>query len=276
MYYTRLRATCPPDFTEILIAETAEAGFDTFMETSDGFEAFAEEDRYDTALLEEIRQRYAATCAPEFALDRVQKENWNEQWEKSFEPVVVGEECIVRAEFHRPDKHYPYEIVITPKMSFGTGHHATTWLMLHAQLSLDHQGKAVMDAGCGTAILAIMACMRGAKSVDAFDIDEWSTVNGQENLDNNHCEQVNLRQGTIRSLTFSHRFDILLANINRNVLLSDMDAFSAYLVPGGKLLLSGFYESDVPDLLASATANGFSFERQEVREGWCSLLLMKG
>ncbi len=276
MYYTRLRATCPPDFTDILIAETAEAGFDTFMETSEGFEAFAEEDRYDPALLEEIRQRYAATCAPEFALDRVQKENWNEQWEKSFEPVVVGEECIVRAEFHRPDKHYPYEIVITPKMSFGTGHHATTWLMLHAQLLLDHQGKSVMDAGCGTAILAIMACMRGARLVEAFDIDEWSTVNGQENLDNNHCDQVNLRQGTIRSLTFSDRFDILLANINRNVLLADMDAFSAHLVPGGKLLLSGFYESDVPDLLASATANGFSFERQEVREGWCSLLLIKG
>lgn len=275
MYYTRLRATCPPEFTDILIAETAEAGFDTFMETPEGFEGFAEEDRYDAALLEEIRQRYAETCSPEFNLDRVEKENWNEQWENSFEPVIVGDQCIVRAEFHEAGRHYPYEIVITPKMSFGTGHHATTWLMLNAQLGIDHTGKVVMDAGCGTAILAIMANLRGAKSVEAFDIDEWSAVNGQENLVNNSCANVNLRQGTIRTLEFTERFDLILANINRNVLLADMDAFASHLKSGGRLLLSGFYETDAEDLVNAAAVYGFEFERREVRDTWCSLLLKK-
>ena len=275
MFYTRLRATCPPEFTDILIAETAEAGFDTFMETSEGFEGFAEEDRYDSSLLEEIRLRYAETCSPVFMLDRVQKENWNEQWEQSFEPVIVGEDCIVRAEFHQAGRHYPYEIVITPKMSFGTGHHATTWLMLHAQLGIDHTDKAVMDAGCGTAILSIMASMRGARTVEAFDIDEWSTVNGIENLENNGCANVSLRQGTIRTLNFAESFDLILANINRNVLLADMDAFAANLKSGGHLLLSGFYETDADDLITAADACGFSYVRREVKETWCSLLLFR-
>ncbi|MFM7193382.1 MAG: 50S ribosomal protein L11 methyltransferase [Bacteroidota bacterium] len=275
MYYTRLRAACPQEFSEILIAETAEAGFDTFMETPEGFEAFAEEDRYDAAMLEDIRRQYAEVCNPVFALDRVEKENWNEQWEKSFEPVIVGDQCIVRAEFHRTERAYPYEIIITPKMSFGTGHHATTWLMLNAQLGIDHSGKNVMDAGCGTAILAIMACKRGAKMVDAFDIDEWSAVNGKENLDNNGCGNVLLRQGTIRTLSFDEPFDLILANINRNVLLSDMDAFATNLRTGGQLLLSGFYPSDAVDLVAAAAAQGFELQRQEEREGWCSLLLRR-
>lgn len=275
MYYTRLRAACPQEFAEILIAETAEAGFDTFMETMEGFEAFAEEDRYDAAMLEDIRLQYADACNPVFTLDRVEKENWNEQWEKSFEPVIVGDQCIVRAEFHKTEQQYPYEIVITPKMSFGTGHHATTWLMLHAQLGIDHSGMSVMDAGCGTAILAIMAYKRGAKWVDAFDIDEWSAVNGEENLRNNGCKDVNLRQGTIRSLSFEGVFDLILANINRNVLLADMDAFAGNLRRGGQLLLSGFYTSDAGDLVAAAAAQGFDLERQEEREGWCSLLLRR-
>jgi len=134
--------------------------------------------------------------------------------------VIVGEDCIVRAEFHQAGRHYPYEIVITPKMSFGTGHHATTWLMLHAQLGIDHTDKAVMDAGCGTAILSIMASMRGARTVEAFDIDEWSTVNGIENLENNGCANVSLRQGTIRTLKFAESFDLILANIKVDVVYS--------------------------------------------------------
>lgn len=275
MYYTRLRAACPQEFAEILIAETAEAGFDTFMETMEGFEAFAEEDRYDAAMLEDIRLQYADACNPVFTLDRVEKENWNEQWERNVEQVIVDDRCLVRAAFHKPDRKYRHEIIITPKMSFGTGHHQTTWLMLFLQLDLDHSDKDVMDAGCGTAILSIMACQRGARFVDAFDIDEWSVTNGAENLETNLCPQARLRQGTIRALDFDRSFDIILANINKNILLDEMEEYAKHLKPGGKLVLSGFYHYDAEDLVRAAQKHGFEEQLLETRENWCALVLRK-
>lgn len=273
MFYTRLQVVCPADLTEIFIAEVSEAGFDTFMENENGFEAFTEGAGYNQDLLQEIQAQYEHVEGLKFSFDRIEKENWNEQWEKSFEPVIVDDQVIVRATFHKPEKIYPYEIIITPKMSFGTGHHATTCLMLKAQLLLDQKDKSVMDAGCGTAILAIMASMRGAAFVEAFDIDEWSSENGNENLKNNHCENVNLRQGSIRQLTFDRKFDIVLANINKNVLLDEMDAYAAVLKPGGKLLLSGFYVTDADDLIRAANKFKFEFERSDERDNWCSVLL---
>lgn len=275
MYYTRLSVTCDPEFTEILIAEIAETGFDTFQENSDGFEAFASQDEYDKSGLEDIRNRYNHLEVLSFEFSRVEKENWNEQWEKSFDPVIVEDRCIVRAEFHQVDKEYPYEIIITPKMSFGTGHHATTWLMLKAQMEIDHQGKRVMDAGCGTCILSIMAEKRGAVFTDAFDIDEWSTVNGKENLENNSCSGIRLRQGTISTLSFEGAFDTILANINKNILLSEMEAYSGHLKENGALLLSGFYTTDVKDLSERAMEFNLKPERQLEKDGWCALILRK-
>ena len=275
MFYTRLEVQCDSEFTEILIAETAEAGFDTFQETESGFEAFAEQDHYDREMLESIRQRYHHLEKLSFALTRIEKENWNEQWEKSFEPVVVEDRCIVRADFHQTEKNYPYEIIITPKMSFGTGHHATTWLMLKCQMEINHGQKRVMDAGCGTCILSIMAQKRGAAFVDAFDIDEWSTVNGKENLDRNGCDRVLLRQGTVRTLTFENSFDILLANINKNILLDEMQEYARHLRPGGLLVLSGFYVTDVADLTTCAANEGFILQKMEERDTWCALVLSK-
>ncbi len=272
MFYTRLQVACPAELVEIFIAEISEAGFDTFMENEGGFEAFAEGDHYNNELLNEIQERYVHIDSLKFSFDRIEKENWNEQWEKSFEPVIVEDQCIVRAEFHQPAAGYPYEIVITPKMSFGTGHHATTWLMLKQQLQLDHNGKSVMDAGCGTAILSIMACLRGASFVDAFDIDAWSSENGNENIKNNQCKNVNLRLGSVRQLTFDRKFDIILANINKNVLLDELDAYAGLLKAGGKLLLSGFYVTDADDLIQAAQKFNFVFERSAERETWCSLL----
>lgn len=274
-YFTRLAVSCAPEAAEILIAETAECGFDTFMETGSGFEAFAEEDRFDGNALKELQMRYQDSLPFTFALDRVVKENWNEQWERSFEPVVVDDRCVVRASFHQPDRHYPYEIIVTPKMSFGTGHHQTTWLMLKVQLDLDQQDKDVMDAGCGTAILAIMAAKRGARFVDAFDIDEWSTVNGGENLSVNSCPQVRLRQGSIRTLDFDRTFDVILANINRNILLDEMAEYAHHLKPEGILVLSGFYVDDASVLLDTAVPLGFTERKREDREGWCALVLQK-
>jgi ribosomal protein L11 methyltransferase len=274
MHYTRLTVVCDKEFTDILIAELGEAGFDTFMELETGFEAFCEEGKFNPEVLLEIKSRYSFVNPLELSLDKVEKQNWNEEWEKNVEPIVVDDRCLVRAAFHKVEKKYPYEIIITPKMSFGTGHHQTTYLMLKAQLDIDHQNKLVMDAGCGTAILSIMASKRGAKSVEAFDIDEWSVINGKENIENNSCSNINIRQGKISDFEFG-KFDIVLANINKNVLLDEMKMYSAHLAKGGLLLLSGFYEHDISDLLDCARAFSLSEIKRDSKENWASLLLLK-
>lgn len=275
MFYTRLKVACPPEFAEILMAEVAEAGFDTFMETEQGFEAYVENERFDRHTLEAIQQRYNQVNPLLFFYDRIEKQNWNEAWEKSLTPIVVDERCLVRAEFHRVEKKYPYEIVITPKMSFGTGHHQTTHLMLKQQLDLDHRGKRVMDAGCGTAILSIMAVLRGATEVEAFDIDEWSVLNGKENLELNQAQNVRIRQGTIRELTFAGLYDVILANINKNILLAELPAYAQHLRSGGQLLLSGFYIHDIADLLQRAAPLALREARRDERESWATLQLQK-
>lgn len=275
MYYTRLQVFCDPEFSEILMAEIAEVGFDTFMETEKGFEAFVEEEKFDRAHLEDIKEKYKHVNPLIFFQDKIQKQNWNEEWEKSIEPIIVDDKCLVRAEFHKLDKKYPYEIVITPKMSFGTGHHQTTYLMLKSQMRIDHKGKRVMDAGCGTAILSIMASKLGAKEVEAFDIDEWSTVNGKENIENNLCINIHLYQGKISEMKFTGKFDIILANINKNVLLSEMNSYADFLSTQGQLLLSGFYTQDIDDLKKEASKYNLGEVFRDEKESWASLLLQK-
>jgi len=273
MYYTRLQVSCSPDFSEILTAEIANAGFDTFMETDGGFEAYVEEENFDKDMLEEIRRRYLEQTAVEFIFDRIEKRNWNEEWEKSYEAIDVEGRCIIRAAFHEPSPSHRYEIVITPKMSFGTGHHQTTYLMIKNQMAMDFAGKRVMDAGCGTAILSIMAMKLGAREAEAFDIDEWSVINGQENIEVNGCSHIHLQRGTIREVSLSGKFDIILANINKNVLLDEIKIYQQYLTPGGQLLLSGFYTHDIADLLAEAKPYGLTEVSRDDRETWAALLL---
>lgn len=275
MYYTRLQVICNPDFAEILMAEVAEAGFDTFMETEKGFEAYVELEKFDKEQLQYIKDRYSDQTPLIFYQDRIQKQNWNEEWEKSYQPIIVDDKCLIRAEFHKIDKVYPYVITITPKMSFGTGHHQTTYLMVKAQIDIDHQNKRVMDAGCGTAILSIMASKRGAKEVVAFDIDEWSVINGQENIEVNNCNNISLQQGKLSEVNITGTFDIVLANINKNVLLDEIKLYQEYLVPGGLLLLSGFYTHDIADLLKEGSTYNLKEVSRDERETWASLLLKK-
>ncbi len=275
MYHTRLQVTCNPDFSEILMAEIAEAGFDTFLETLEGFEAYVEQDHFDQELVDSIKRKYKHVDPLVFAKDRIQKQNWNEEWEKNLEPIIVEDACLIRAEFHKIEKKYPYEIIITPKMSFGTGHHQTTYLMIKNQMKMDHQNKWVMDAGCGTAILSIMAHKLGAAHVEAFDIDDWSTVNGKENIENNACSNITLRQGTVAEMKFERKFDVILANINKNVLLAEMKMYAGYILKGGQLLLSGFYTHDVEDLKYEALKHGFSLISVDEKETWAALLLHK-
>jgi ribosomal protein L11 methyltransferase len=274
MHYSRLQIICDPEFSEILMAEIAEAGFDTFMETEKGFEAYAN-DKFDSEAVELIKEKYKHVSPLLFFEDKIEKQNWNTEWEKNVEPVMVDDQVLVRAEFHKIEKEFPYEIIITPKMSFGTGHHQTTHLMLRNQLRVDHHGKYVMDAGCGTAILSIMASKLGAKSVESFDIDEWSVTNGKENAEINLCSNINIRQGKISELKFDRKFDVILVNINRNILMDEMKSYSKHLEQNGHLLLSGFYENDIDALKKEAAKSDLYEVQRDSRETWACLLLQK-
>jgi len=273
MHSTRLQVVCDPEFSEILMAEVAEAGFDTFMETEKGFEAYVEGENFDNELLSHLQEKYKHVTPLLFFQDQIPKQNWNEEWEKNVEPIVVDDKCLVRAAFHQIDKKYPYEIIITPKMSFGTGHHQTTHLMISRQMKMDHKGKNVMDAGCGTAILSIMASKLGAKEIEGFDIDEWSVPNGVENAENNHCSNIHIQQGKIDEVKLSGKFDIILANINKNILLAEMHHYATYLKTGGLLLLSGFYIHDLDDLINAASKYQLKKIIHDERETWACLLL---
>jgi ribosomal protein L11 methyltransferase len=271
--YLQLTVTCDSSFSELLIAELSEVGFDGFLEGEDGFEAYAEEGSYDPASVEEIKKKYEQFAPLTFSFSKVEKRNWNEEWEKSFSPIVVEDTCLIRASFHKADRDYPYEIVITPKMSFGTGHHQTTWLMVRNMLHIDHASRKVMDAGCGTAILSILASKLGATEIDAFDIDDWSVENGNENIEVNGCHNIRIQQGTIREVELNAPYDIILANINKNVLLDELGVYAEHLAGNGQLLLSGFFTLDIPDLLAEAGRHGLREVRRDERETWAALLL---
>jgi len=275
MYHTQLIVTCDPAYSEILIAELSQANFDTFLENDNGFEAYVEEEKYDGSLLEEIKKKYEGVTPLRFSWSRIEKKNWNEEWEKSFSPLVVEDKCLIRASFHQAEKRYPYEVIITPKMSFGTGHHQTTWLMVRNMLHIDHLGKRVMDAGCGTAILSILASKLGASEIEAFDIDEWSVENGTENIAINQCSNIQIRQGKISDLELKGPFDIILANINKNVLLDEMQRYAPHLSEGGLLLLSGFFTQDIPDLLDEADRYKLREVRRDERDNWAALLLSR-
>jgi ribosomal protein L11 methyltransferase len=274
-HYITVQITCPSDLVDLLIAELAECNYDGFLETDQGFETYRPADDFDETELQRVLDWYRPQAKISYTTQTVAEQNWNAEWEKNFEPIVVADQCRVRASFHATEPAYPYDIVINPKMSFGTGHHATTYLMLREQLAIDHQRKRVMDAGCGTGILSIMAHQRGAAHVLAFDIDSWAVENSQENFELNGADTIQLFQGTVSDVDEQTPFDIILANINRNVLLDEMAQYVRHLAPGGTLLLSGFYEEDLPLLQEAATAQGLIEVRADYRDQWAVLRLRK-
>jgi ribosomal protein L11 methyltransferase len=269
--FIELKVDVLPDFTDIIVAELAEAGFDSFVETPQGVDAYAPADAFDESRVQEIVQKYAALTPVAYTFSALPRRNWNEEWEKNYQPIYIGDQCVVRASFHQLPGQYPYEIVINPKMSFGTGHHETTALMLEMQLGVDHAGKRVLDAGCGTGILAIMACKRGAAHVDAYDIDAWAVENARENCQLNDCPDVEIGQGTIEEVQLSGPYDLILANINRNVLLREIPLYAEKLVPGGRLLLSGFYEQDIAELNRVAAESNLSQTARHTKRHWAAL-----
>lgn len=255
-----------------------EGPYDSFMETPDGLKAYVPETDFDEAWLKEQLAEIASFATASYTFETMPDKNWNEEWEKQHKPVLVeaanGSRIWVRAPFHEHRTDVDYEIEIEPKMSFGTAHHQTTYMMLSYLAELSLQGLSVLDMGCGTAVLAILAKMRGAAKAEAIDIDEWAYENAIENAQRNNVE-LDIHIGDASLLTADKHFDLIIANINRNILLNDMAAYVAVLNPGGTLLLSGFYESDVPVLQQKAESLGLTLKQQKSRQTWTALRLEK-
>ncbi|MGS2739758.1 50S ribosomal protein L11 methyltransferase [Sinomicrobium sp. M5D2P17] len=230
--------------TEILIAELGEAGFESFVENEEGVIAYIQKSEWKPSSLEDIYILKSGEFDITYEVDEIAQVNWNEEWEKNFQPIEVDGTCTVRAPFH-PVPATEFDIIIEPKMSFGTGHHETTHMMIQHLLRLNLKGKKVLDMGCGTGVLGILAEKLGASAVDAIDIDNWCYLNSLENVERNQCNAISVYEGDV-SLLEGRRYEVIIANINRNILLNDIPAYVACLEPGGILLLSGFYKDDIP------------------------------
>ncbi|QKZ11586.1 50S ribosomal protein L11 methyltransferase [Spirosoma sp. KUDC1026] len=275
MNYIELRVQISPDYTDILMAELAELGFESFVETDEGLNAYIIESDFDASALQELVAKYEPQTAIVYEVSSLEKRNWNAEWERDYEPIEVADQVRVRASFHQPEARFRYDIVINPKMSFGTGHHETTAMMMEQQLAFDFAGKTVLDVGSGTGILAILAAKMGATSVVAFDIEEWAVENARENAELNDCPQVTVFQGTIADVDPVERYDIVLANINRNVLLEEIPIYTSLMPQTGKLVVSGFYEHDAPDIEQKAHESGLTTIKQLGKNQWTSLAFSK-
>ena len=253
---------------EILMAELAEVGFDSFEDTPTGIKAYIPKDSWNEHILQDIYLLSNPEFTISYQITEIEQVNWNEEWEKNFSPIVVEDLCTVRANFH-PVPNTRYDIVITPKMSFGTGHHETTYMMLQQLLPLSLEGTKVLDMGCGTGILAIMAALRGAHDITAIDIDPWCVENATENVQQNDCSFITIKEGDV-SLIAGEQYNLILANINRNILLSDIPAYTQALLPQGLLLVSGFYEEDLPAIKEKCQEVGLIYLSHIERNRWVS------
>ncbi|WP_026837656.1 50S ribosomal protein L11 methyltransferase [Gillisia sp. JM1] len=259
--------------SEILIAELGYAGFESFVENEDGITAYIQSEEYKDGILEDIQILKSDEFEISFTSKEIEQVNWNSEWEKNFNPIVVADKCSVRAPFHeKPDTEY--DIVIEPKMSFGTGHHATTHMMLQHILNNEWKGKSVLDMGCGTGVLAILAEMKGAKTLDAIDIDNWCYLNTLENVERNNCKNISVYEGTAELLE-GKQYDVVIANINKNILLEDIPTYSKGLSSGGKLFLSGFYTEDVSVIEEVCNKNGLKFKNKLVEDNWTAASFIK-
>jgi len=259
-------------WNEILMAELIEIGFDSFTEEYDGILGYIQKDLFKEEELNDIYLLQNEEVEISYTYEEMPNINWNEEWEKNFSPINVEDKVLIRAEFHDSDPNM-HEIVIQPKMSFGTGHHPTTHLMIQQMLDMDLENKKVLDMGCGTSVLAIFAKQKGAGRTVAIDIDEWSVENSKENAVRNNVE-LDIELGTADNLG-KEKFEIILANINRNILISDIPTYVSVLEDGGKLLLSGLCFFDVDDILEVCTEQNLKLEKKIQREEWVSLLLSK-
>lgn len=269
--YLKVEIMADPVWHEFLMAELDLLQYDSFRERENVLEAYILEHKYVPSALRTILEKYKLDVEP--TVERLENINWNEKWEASFHPVRIEESVLIRGSFHDSDPTMEFDVIINPKMSFGTGHHATTHLMVAEQLQIDHKGKDVLDIGTGTGILAIMASKLGAKSITVTDIDNWSIQNSKENFEINQVDNLTIMEGSIDNLTFKQPYDIIYANINKNVLLEELALYAAVLKNGGILLLSGFYSEDLMQIQAHAQISGLHTIHYKTSDNWALLRL---
>jgi ribosomal protein L11 methyltransferase len=251
MNYLKLTVNIKPFeewLRDVLTAQLTEIGFESFVETDNGFEGFIPEKDFNEEEVAQLIKTFEENHTFEVQKELIEEKNWNEEWEKNyFKPLVVADKCVVRAPFHKEYPVLDYEIVIEPSMAFGTGNHETTSMMLEAILENDMQDKMVLDIGCGTGILGILASMKGARKITAIDIDEWSFKGATENAQINGIKNMEVKLGDA-SLLGDEKFDIIFANIHKNVLLNDLPVYARCLNKNGLLFMSGFYMDDFPEI----------------------------
>jgi len=254
-----------PEQKEILIAQLADAGYEGFEEKDGSLDAFINSKSFDKVILNEISFKYQTP----YTKEKIAETNWNQVWESNFEPVIVDDYVAIRADFHKSITNTQFEIVITPKMSFGTGHHATTYMMIELMKEIDLNGRSVLDFGTGTGILAILAEKGGAKNIEAIDNDDWSIANAAENFEKNNCIRINLKKAS--TAVSEKRFDIILANINKNVIIETLALLSKQSNHGGQVLLSGLLTEDKGEILSIATGLGLKLKKELIRSNWIAL-----
>ena len=258
--------------TEMLIAQLGYVGFESFVEQDYGVTAYIQKQEWNSKILDDVFLLHSNEFNITFEHNEIAQTNWNEEWEKNFNPIQVDDLVSIRAPFHT-NPLLQFDIVIEPKMSFGTGHHETTHMMVQHLLALDLDTKKVLDMGCGTGILAIFAEMKGAKPIDAIDIDSWCYENSLENIQRNNCNHITVYEGDASVL--KEKYDVIIANINRNILLSDMKTYTDCLNENGVLLLSGFYKEDIVIIEDEVTKYGLTFETMIQRNNWVALKYVK-
>jgi ribosomal protein L11 methyltransferase len=261
--------------SEILASALSEESFESFVFNDNGFEAYVKKTEFNDEVIENLKSLFP-DISFSYSTEEIKKQNWNKDWEKNFSPVVVENFCCIRASFHSAPAPPLLDIIIEPKMSFGTGHHQTTWLMAKALFGLNLKNKSVLDVGCGTGVLAIISKKLDSQHVIGVDIDEWSIENSRENRKANgyRKEAIDFYQGTINSIE-NDTFDVILANINKNILLREMSKYASHLNVGGNLLISGFFEADCAYLISAAQKAGLKNTAKEIKNEWAILTFVK-
>ncbi|MGD9994191.1 MAG: 50S ribosomal protein L11 methyltransferase [Salinivirgaceae bacterium] len=260
---------------EIIAAVLSQMGFDSFSDTKEGINAYIPSEQFDLDAMNELLEPLKSTFESlQFTTYTIPAQNWNAAWEKNFEPIIIDNTCRIRAPFHESSGNYTYDLIIEPKMSFGTGHHATTALMVKLMLEIDFSGKNVLDMGCGTGILGILASRKNASAVLGIDVDQWSFENTVENAQLNKVANLQAVKGDA-SILRGKSFDIVLANINRNILLNDMEAYINCLNKGDFLLLSGFYTNDLPLITEKAAKHGMNYLKHLEQDNWVAVQFTK-
>jgi ribosomal protein L11 methyltransferase len=268
----KFQVTETEPWNEIIIATISDLPFESFVENENGFDAYIPANQENEAEIKEVLDTLELV---EFTYSRkeIEQENWNATWEENFTPILVNDQCLIRAEFHETIENIPYEIIIQPKMSFGTGHHSTTHLMVEYILETEFKGKDILDMGCGTSILAILAMKKEANYAECIDIDEWAVENSIENGKRNGVS-LDAKMGD-NSLLGTKHFDVILANINKNILLAQIPSYINVLNEGGDLFLSGLMEQDFEDILAFCTEHNLTFVSKKQRNEWIALHFKK-